>query len=107
MTDPSNYNDRNVNGEEKQVAEIIYEVSDDELPSEAVVRATATLTNTPVIDLDPLYSVIDPDHLDGLFGDFDGRDTPEERSVAFTFNECHVSVTGATVTVRIPTETTS
>ncbi|WP_227380350.1 HalOD1 output domain-containing protein [Haladaptatus halobius] len=80
--------------------EVSYKIEIDELPSEAVVRATVALTNTPVIELDPLYDVVDPVHLDGLFRESNSRTIHEERSVTFRFNGCHVSVTKETVVVR-------
>lgn len=100
MTDSSTPNDgrRNVTG--TQESEIVYEFGEDEPPSEAVVRATAALTDTSVIALDPLYDAVDPDHLDGLVGGPPTNPDPEGRSVTFTFNGCHVSVTGQRITVR-------
>lgn len=84
-----------------ETTESTYEIGEDELPSEAVVRATAALTDTPVLDLAPLYDVVDPDHLDGLFGTSGGRSRSNGRSVSFTFGGCHVSVTGEVVIVRL------
>ena len=83
-----------------QATELTCEIGEGESPSEAVVRATAALTNTPVIDLDPLYSVMDPVHLDGLFGELSSRTGHKENSVTFSFNGCHISVTRDTVIVR-------
>jgi hypothetical protein len=83
-----------------QATELTYEIGEGELPSEAVVRATAALTNTPVIDLDPLYFVMDPVHLDGLFGESRRRPGHKERSVTFSFNGCRISVNRDTVVVR-------
>ncbi|WP_458186577.1 HalOD1 output domain-containing protein [Haladaptatus sp. NG-WS-4] len=83
-----------------QATELTCEIGEGESPSEAVVRATAALTNTPVIDLDPLYSVIDPDHLDGLFGELSSRTGHKENSVTFSFNGCCISVAGDTVVIR-------
>lgn len=48
-------------------AKVTYEIGDNELPSETVVRATAALMDMSVIELEPLYDAVDPDHLDGLF----------------------------------------
>ncbi|WP_458191111.1 HalOD1 output domain-containing protein [Haladaptatus sp. NG-WS-4] len=83
-----------------QATELTYEIGEGETPSEAVVRATAALTNTPVIDLDPLYSVMDPVHLDGLFSESSRRTDHKENSVTFSFNGCCISVAGDTVVVR-------
>ncbi|ODR79557.1 hypothetical protein BG842_06525 [Haladaptatus sp. W1] len=90
----------NDNETDTQTTEITYEIGEGESPSEAVVRATADLTNTPVIDLDPLYFVMDPVHLDGLFGESRRRPGHKEHSVTFSFNGCHISITRDTVVVR-------
>lgn len=41
--------------------------SDDESPSEAVVRALATVEDVDPATLDPLFRYLDPDALDALF----------------------------------------
>lgn len=89
MTDETTRDDRSENCLSSREAAIEYEI-DDEPPSVAVVRAVASLTNTPVLDLEPLYDVVDPDHLDGLFG---GDAALEGSSVALAFNGCRVTVT--------------
>ncbi|WP_227356114.1 HalOD1 output domain-containing protein [Haladaptatus salinisoli] len=94
MTDSSP--DEPGNGIAHQAPEVTYEIGADELPSEAVVRATTALTNTPVIELDPLYDVVDPVHLDGVFRESNSRTIHEEKSVTFRFNECLISVTRST-----------
>lgn len=81
-------------------ADVTYEIDDGELPSEAVVRAVASLTNTPILDLEPLHDVIDPDHLNGVFGDEDRDGAPVERSVTFGFNGCRITVTRNAVSAR-------
>lgn len=106
MTDYSKTNHGSDNVKAIEGTEITYEIDSDELPSEAVVRATAALTGMPVIELDPLFDVVDPDHLDGLFDDSRRRLVPEERSVTFAFNGCRVSVTGEEVVVRSINQTT-
>ena len=73
-----------------------YEIDEHESPSEAVVRAVAALTNTSSIELDPLYDVIEPGHLDGTFEGTDGR---TETELSFEFNGCEVSVTADEVRV--------
>lgn len=100
MTDSSTPTDGSRDGNGARASEISYDIGEDELPSEAVVRAAAVVTDTPVTDLDPLFDAVDPDHLDALF---DGSRTDPDgggRSVTFTFNECHVSVTGQEIVVR-------
>lgn len=100
MADPSNTDDGTDEVTGRKGTEITYEIGEDERPSEAVVRATAALTNRSVIDLDPLFDVIDPDHLDGLFDTVGMEPGGEERSVTFTFNGCHVSYAGRQIVVR-------
>ena len=65
-------------------------IREDERPSEAVVRAVAELTDRSPIELDPLYDVIDPDHLDGVLADTDDNVSAE---LSFTFDSCEVTVT--------------
>lgn len=81
-------------------ADLAYARDEDEPPSEAVVRAIASLTDTPVHDLDPLYDVVDTDHLDGLFGDSGDSPLQWDSSVTFEFNGCTVTVTLDAVYVR-------
>ncbi len=100
MTDMPPNNDKNGNETASQPTEITYEIGETESPSEAVVQATAALTNTPVLDLDPLYDVIDPDHLDGLFDDSSTHSLDEERTMEFSYNGCQVAVTTEFVVVR-------
>lgn len=100
MTDYSNTDGGSDGATGHRETEITYEIGENEPPSEAVVRATAALTNRSVIDLDPLFDVIDPDHLDGLFDTRGTEPGSEERSVTFTFDRCHVSITGRQIVVR-------
>ena len=83
----------------EQSLALTYDVDTDELHSEAVVRAVAGLTDTSPLELDPLYDVVDPVHLDGIF------ETSEPASVtkgtfAFTFGGCRVTVTHEEIRVR-------
>lgn len=73
-----------------------YEISDDELPSEAVIRAVAAATDTSLINLEPLYDVIDPNHLDGAFEE---TDSSVRAQMSFQFNSCEVTVTSDEVGV--------
>lgn len=70
----TNYRTNDKRDEQKaspQTEDATYELEAGELHSTAVVRAVATFTNTSVLDLDPLYDVLDPDHLDGIFAGSD------------------------------------
>lgn len=75
-----------------------YEIGD-ERPSETVVRAVAAVTNTPVLELEPLYDVIDPDLLNRTIAST-GDDVQVEFS--FAFGGCEVTVTREEVRVRVP-----
>lgn len=101
MTDSSIPHDGSDDAETARATELTYAIGEDERPSEAVVRATARLTDTSPLDLEPLYDVVDPDQLDGLFAESGDRAIPDERSVTITFNGCRVSVTGDEVFVRL------
>lgn len=81
-------------------AVLTYTLDEDERPSEAVVRAVASLTDTRVLDLDPLYDMIDIDHLNGLFGESGESELLADSSVTFQFNGCEVTVTPDIVYVR-------
>ncbi|WP_433634750.1 HalOD1 output domain-containing protein [Halomicrococcus sp. NG-SE-24] len=78
---------------------ITYDIAPDEKPSEAVVRAVAALTDMSILDLDPVYEVIDPGHVDGIFTTDESRSQHVELS--FEFNGCTVTVTHETVHAKI------
>lgn len=40
---------------------LTYPMADDESPSDAVVRAVASFTDEGILDIDPLYHVIEPE----------------------------------------------
>lgn len=80
---------------------VTYRIDEDERPSEAVVRTVAALTNRSPIELDPLYDVIDPDHLDGALGDTDATVRAE---LSFTFESCQVTVTEQHVRAHTTTD---
>ena len=104
MTDRSNTDGGSDDVTGSQITKITSEIGEDEQPSEVVVRATAALTDTAILDLDPLFDTVDPNHLDGLFCHPETGSGNDERSVTFTFNRCHVSVTGQRVVVRATDE---
>ncbi|ELY56267.1 hypothetical protein C491_15007 [Natronococcus amylolyticus DSM 10524] len=78
-----------------------YELDADERPSEVVVHAVATLTDTPILDLDPLYHTVDPDHLDGMITGRKSSGTPTESSFSFHYHGCRVTMNQHTVRVQI------
>lgn len=84
---------------------LTYEIDADEPPHEAVVRAVAAYTNTPVVELDPLYDVVDPHYLDGILAEPD-EDDRIERAITLAFNGCEVTVRRETVRVSEPDDDT-
>lgn len=98
MTDPSN-DDESDPGAGLDRGEFVYSIGDNERPSAAVVRAVAAVTDTPILELDPLYRVVDPEHLDGLV-EAAGEDTNADSSMSFAFAGCTVTVTASEVHVR-------
>lgn len=104
MTDETPPDDRDGYGLSGREAELTCELDPDERPSRAVVRAVASLTNTPVLDLDPLYETIDPDHLNGLCGRDDACGQTGARAVTFEFSGCTVTVEGEYVHARVHRE---
>ena len=85
--------------QEDELYSLSHDISDDESPSQAVIRATASLTNTAPLDLEPLYDVIPPAHLDRSIQDTD--DDTVKAEFSFTFNGCGVTVTEDQVHVRL------
>ena len=83
---------------ESEATELVYIVNEDERPSGAVIQAISTLTDTPTLDMDPLFDAIDPDHLDGIFTD--RSNIRQERELSFYYHGCHVTVTRDSVCVR-------
>lgn len=85
------------NGPSERSACLSYELDTDERPTEVVVRAVATMTDTPPIELDPLHDTIPPGHLNGVVQE--GSDQADIE-LSFTYSGCDVTVTPAEVTVR-------
>lgn len=59
--------------------------------SDTVVTAVATATGTDPLELDPLYTVVDPDALDGMFQPSIGA-PPTDLEVRFSMAGCQVTV---------------
>ncbi|WP_135305452.1 HalOD1 output domain-containing protein [Haloarcula amylovorans] len=76
-----------------------YEIGETEPPSIAVVKAVAAMTGEDVRDLEPLYEVLNPVHLDGMFDDVDGG-AHSHAEVSLQFNGCTVTVTAGSVQVQ-------
>lgn len=82
----------------EQPTRLTYEIGPAEPPSETVVRAVAAFTDTPLIELEPLYDTINPEYLNGCLQSI--NDDSVETELSFPFNECSVTVTPDKVTVR-------
>lgn len=98
MTDDNNAPETN---DSTRTESLSYELDADERPSEAVVHTIAELTDTSVLDLNPLYNVIDPEYLDGMITGRKDSGTIEECSTSFHFNGCLVTVNQNTVRIQI------
>lgn len=58
-----------------------------------VIEAVASATNTPVIELDPLYNVINPDALNLLYTPTNGGNQRQTSGkITFPYNDCQVTV---------------
>lgn len=68
--------------------------------STAVVSAVAEATGAEPTELEPLYSVVDPDALEALFRPVGAPSVPSPRRVEFEYCGCEVTVT-ADRTVRV------
>lgn len=71
----------------------------DQPPSRAVVRAVSSLKNTPVLELEPLYEVVDPEHLDAVWRSSTSGGVGR-CAVSFEYGGCAVSVFRDEVRVR-------
>lgn len=60
---------------------------------QSVVEAVAEAKGVDPLDLDPLYDVIDPDALEGMF-QFPGRGPDASLELRFTMAGCTVVITG-------------
>lgn len=76
---------------------------DDKSPSDAIVRAVSALTGRAILDLDPLYHVVDPDYVDGVFENL--KDDVGKTEISFEFNNCQVTVTHEEISVKEMIET--
>lgn len=99
MTDRPNVDGGQDSDRSAFVASCTYEPGDNESMSEAIVRAVAALTDSSPLELDPLYDVIDPEHLDGFFEDA-SKTTRPSQSFTLLFNGCEVEATPDRISVR-------
>lgn len=61
--------------------------------SERVIEQVAAATNQDPIDLEPLFSRVDPDALDALFSNGAGATVRAEGQLTFPMGGCEVTVT--------------
>lgn len=74
----------------------------DERLSDTVVRAVAAAKDVDPLDLEPLYTVVDPDALNNLFRPTIGS-SPTDLELHFTMADCEVVVHGDGEVVVSPT----
>lgn len=79
-----------------------YQIGDEELTSDAVVRAVSAVQGRDPCSLDPLSAVVEPDALDSLFADqFDGTPRTGGR-LSFVYGSCRVTVdNGEYLTIEV------
>lgn len=79
--------------EEPTESTLTYEIGEGESVTEAVVTAVSSVADESETELQPLYTVIDPDALDALFGPrWDGTPSAREGKVAFEYGKYEVQV---------------
>lgn len=83
---------------------LTYSVDTNESPSDAIVRAVSAQTGRDILDIEPLYHVIDPNHVDGIFEKLGGDAGMTE--ISFEYSGCLVTVTHGEIHVEEMTETT-
>ena len=74
-----------------------YELDPEERPSEGLIVAASSVTNSPPTEMEALYEVIDPDALDALFAS--DRDASYILS-SFEYAGCEVEVSNPYIRIR-------
>lgn len=74
--------------------------------SERVVDEVAAATDSDPIDLEPLYTRVDPDALDALFSNGAGTTVRHQGEITFPMAGCDVTV-GADGTVEVDPQTSA
>ncbi|GAA0260119.1 HalOD1 output domain-containing protein [Haladaptatus pallidirubidus] len=71
----------------------VYNIEDGESISEAILTAVSSISGVEVTNLEPLYTVIDPDALNALFGSYsDGTPRDGKGIVVFSYESYQVTV---------------
>jgi hypothetical protein len=78
---------------------VTYSVGSDESSSEAVLNAVSEATDSPILELDPLYDAVDPDALDTIFN---AKASSRKVNVSFVYANCRVVVEREEVRVERP-----
>lgn len=81
--------------------DVVSDIGDDELPSETVVRAVASLRNEDPAELEPLFETVDPDALDALV---DRDSATADLELRLTYEGCEIVVTSEEVRARLADE---
>ena len=76
---------------------IVIDGTSSEPVTEAIVHAVASLTERDPLELRPLFDVLDPDAIEGIFDRSVASDPPATATLTFTYEGCTVSTDGVTV----------
>ena len=87
----------NSGADRDDIFEIVVEPT--ETVVEGVVRAVATATGRDMLELRPLFDVIDPDAIETLFDSGSAGDTTPDATLTFTYEGCTVETDGDRVRV--------
>lgn len=68
-----------------------YDIGPDESPSDAVLSTVSAFSDTPVLELDPLFLAIDPEAMDSVL------ETASDGSISFSYCGFEVTVTDGEV----------
>lgn len=67
------------------------DIGPDESPSDAVLSTVSAFSDTPVVELDPLYLAIDPEAMDSVL------ETASDGSISFSYHGFEITVTNGEV----------
>lgn len=73
-------------------------------PSDVVVESVSAATGTAPLDLEPLFSAVDPDALDSLFAPT-AEETARSGRTTFEYSDCEVTVSADGVVLVDPFST--
>lgn len=93
MTTSHSTNETEPETRSTKAEETTYHIQEDESVTEAVVRAVCSVTESDQMGLEPIYSVVDPDALNVLFGSGSDPSRRTDGVVAFEYVGRHVRIT--------------